>query len=677
MPMDFFERQERAQANSRKIVALFLLALPCVIAAVYAVTAAIYFVSWTFLTFWASVFAEAHSLSGDYHYFISLWQPTLLLWVALITLVVIACGSIFKVRQLAPGGRVVASLLGGRRLDPATKDLNETRLLHVVEELSVASGTPLPEIYVLGREFGLNAFVAGHTAGDMVVCVTEGCIRYLTRDELQGVIAHEYSHLLHGDMRLNMRLMGWVHGLFAVTLLSYWVMSKTYRERERDMGDMPESRGGFWVFVDLAILVIGFLLAFIGWNSAFFGRIIKGAVSRQREFLADAAAVQFTRYPEGLVNALRKAKTWAEGTTIHSTRAEEASHIYFCNGLDEERIWLTSTHPPLEERIERVAAMMGMALVPEPAKAAGVEPVVPLPKIPIGEEETELPKPVPVPTQAGVTPRTLLASVGTPTGEHLAYAAKLMEELPESVRSAAREVVGAPALIYSLLLSPEENVRSEQLRYLRENAGAEQFQKVEGLCPLIGALDQRVRIPLVELTFATLRRFSLTEYQSLSQHIRSLVGADREVDLFEFALQKMLRRHLEPVFKDGPRPEVRYYALSGLTYACSTVLSAIAHAGQDAPEQAQAAFARGAKRLTPTTAEFRFMPLADCTLNAIDTSLNNLAEAAPQLKKLFLAACAETTAADGLIKPREAEMLRAIADALECPVPPFLPEAKA
>jgi len=193
---------------------------------------------------------------------------------------------------------VVAAFLGGEPLNPETKKPDELRLLHVVEEMSVASGTPMPSIYILRHEFGMNAFVAGNTVGDMVVAVTEGCLRALTRDEMQGVIAHEYSHILNGDMRLNMRLMGWVHGLLCITHFSFWVMSRTSRESEREVGAPPAAQRGIRLFGDLAVLVVGFLLAFIGWNGALFGRMIKAAVSRQREFLADAAAVQFTRYPE-------------------------------------------------------------------------------------------------------------------------------------------------------------------------------------------------------------------------------------------------------------------------------------------------------------------------------------------------------------------------------------------
>src|SRR5882724_1598690 len=257
--MDFFERQEQARDKGRKIVLLFLVALPCVITAVYVVSVAVYAVAWAFFAFWRSVFIEIHSAAAGTAYFIPVWQPKLFLWVAAGTLLVVVSGSLYKIRQLAPGGHVVALLLGGERLNSETKKLDALRPLHVVEEMSIASGTPMPDIYVLRRELGLNAFVAGHTVSDMVVCVTEGCLRSLTRDELQGIIAHEYSHILNGDMRLNTRLMGIVQGLFCITLLSYWVMGRTCRERDRDVGRTPEIRAGVSLFVDLVILVIGFL----------------------------------------------------------------------------------------------------------------------------------------------------------------------------------------------------------------------------------------------------------------------------------------------------------------------------------------------------------------------------------------------------------------------------------
>jgi Zn-dependent protease with chaperone function len=682
MPMDFFERQELARAKGRKIILLFLVALPCVIAAVYVVTVGVYAVAWAFFAFWRSVFVEIHSAAAGTDYFIPVWQPTLFLWVAAGTLLVVISGSLYKIRQLVPGGQVVALLLGGERLNSETKKLDALRLLHVVEEMSIASGTPMPDIYVLRREFGLNAFVAGHTVSDMVVCVTEGCLRSLTRDELQGIIAHEYSHIFNGDMRMSIRLMGIVHGLFCITLFSYWVMGRTYRQRDCDIGGTPEMRTGIGLFVDLVILVIGFLLAFVGWNGAFFGRMIKGAVSRQREFLADAAAVQFTRYPEGLANALKKVKASPEKAIIHSPRAEEASHIFFCNGIEDDRIWLTSTHPPLDERIKRIQTMMGESFVPEPKK---IEEQY------AGQRGAEVEKPETEfagfvsrllarkdsvsqsSRSTGIDAKDALANVGVPVARHLAYAAQLMEALPEAVRQAAREPRGATALIYVLLLSPLASVREAQVRLLKSRLSSEVSLKINTALSAIRGLNELVKIPLVDLAFPALRRLSLPEYAALMANIAELVAADQQVDLFEFALQKMLRRHLEPNFKPVPEPEIRHNSINRVAAACSTLLSALAHAGQDPAKEAQAAFGRGVSHLRPDGAKLRFMAPAECTLTTMEAALNDLSEATPQIKKLFLGACAQTVAADGTVRPREGELLRAIADTINCPIPPLVP----
>jgi Zn-dependent protease with chaperone function len=681
MPMDFFERQELARAMGRKIVLLFLVTLPCVIAAVYVVSVGVYAVAWAFLAFWRSVFVEIQPAAAGTSFFISIWQPSLLLWVAAGTLLVVGGGSLHKIRQLAPGGQVVALRLGGERLSSDSKKLDALRLLHVVEEMSIASGTPMPDIYILRREFGLNAFVAGHTVGDMVVCVTEGCLRSLTRDELQGIIAHEYSHILNGDMRLNTRLMGIVHGLFCITLFSYWVMGRTYRERDHDIGGTPEARTGIGLIADLLILAIGFLLAFVGWNGALFGRMIKGAVSRQREFLADAAAIQFTRYPEGLMNALKKVKASPEKSIIHSPRAEEASHIFFCNGLEDDRVWLTSTHPPLEERIQRIQTMMGESFVPEPKQVE--EPVAGQRGSGIEEPETEFaafltrllaPKDgtAPVSNSVGIDAKDALANVGVPVARHLAYAAQLMEALPETVRQAAREPAGATALIYALLLSPQASVREAQVRVLKSRSSSEVSLKINVVLSAIRELNELIRIPLLDLTFPALRRLSLPEYAAFMANIAELVAADQQVDLFEFALQKILRRHLEPSFRPVPQPEIQHHAVTALAVACSTLLSALAHAGQDPEKSVQAAFERGVKQLPSGDASFRFSSLAECTLPAIESALDQLSQATPQMKRRFLGACAETVAADGMVRPREFELLRAIADTLDCPIPPFV-----
>src|SRR6185503_6478866 len=274
---------------------------------------------------------------------------------------------------------------------------------------------------------------------------------------------------------------------------------------------------------------------------------------------------------------------------------------------------------------------------------------------------------------AGIDAKVALANVGVPAARHLAYAAQLMEALPEAVRQAAREPHGATALIYVLLLSPLPSVREAQVRLLKSRISSEASLRINTVLSAVRELNELVKIPLVDLAFPALRRLSLPEYAAFMANIAELVAADQQVDLFEFALQKMLRRHLEPNFKPVPEPEIRHNSLKGVAAACSTLLSALAHAGQDPAKEAQAAFGRAVSHLKPEGANFRFMALAECTLTAMEAALNDLSEATPQIKKLFLGACAHAAAADGTVRPREGELLRAIADTINCPVPPFVP----
>jgi Zn-dependent protease with chaperone function len=677
--MDFFERQEQARQNSARLTPMLALAVLGVLPAVYLLALLIITVASGITGFWSSVFVESQTNAvSSWKVNTDLWRPGLFGVVTGVTLLVIFWSSARKIRQLAGGGRVVAEFLGATRLNPRTTDLNERRLINVVEEMSIASGSPVPEIYILRREPGLNAFVAGHSANDMVVAVTEGCVKYLSRDELQGVIAHEYSHLLNGDMAVNMRLMGLVHGLFSITLLSYWVMEQTHDEEERSMEAQPMPPGPFKIVRDLGILVVGFVLAFIGFIGALAGRMVKSAVAREREYLADASAVQFTRNPEGLASALKKAKIWPEGTLIHSIHTEEASHIYFNNGMDEDHGTLTATHPPLEERIRRVENMMGRAFTPEPKIEVPPQVAItppppsrrPAQPSPFDAQEPKLP-PVSL-----VAPAAVMASVGVPTGLHLQYVSRLIENLPPALATAARDPKGAWGLLCALLLDETAGIRAEQLRIVQARSGEDIQARTQALAAELGKLDPAGKLPLVELAITGLRQLSKEEHDRFMQTVQQLIRADHRIALFELALHKMLVRRLVPAYKSVPPVEVRIHSLSALRHDCAALLSAAAHAGQDSPEAAASAFQLGVKHLEAGSMEFRCMPRGECTVNLVEAALNNIAEAGPRLKKQILGACVQTVAADGVIQIAEAELLRAIADTLDCPIPPFVAEGQ-
>ena len=288
---------------------------------------------------WGSlrVSSRHHNVYGEQAQLV-LWNPQLFLLAAVGTLAVIALGSGFKTLELAQGGSSVATMLGGRLVAPTTTDPDERKLRNVVEEMAIAAGVPVPQVYLLPEEQGINAFAAGHSTSDAVVAVTAGAVRLLTRDELQGVIGHEFSHILNGDMRLNLRLMGIVFGILCLAVIGR-VLLYTRSRSSKDKNPLP---------------LLGLALIVIGWIGVFFGRLIQAAVSRQREFLADASSVQFTRNPAGLAARSRKIGGLSFGSKLEAAHAEEASHMFFGNGMSESFFHLMETHPPLAERIRAI-----------------------------------------------------------------------------------------------------------------------------------------------------------------------------------------------------------------------------------------------------------------------------------------------------------------------------------
>jgi Zn-dependent protease with chaperone function len=335
--MDFFEHQEVARRATGRLILYFLLAVAAIVVAVY------------FVVLLALVFIAPDSgQPGESNpYMETPWHPELFAVVAAATVGVILLGSLYKTSQLASGGEGVALMMGGRLIDRQTSDLAERRLLNVVDEMALASGTPVPPVYVMDKEQGINAFAAGRNPGDAVITVTRGCLDYLTRDELQGVMAHEFSHVLNGDMRLNLRLVGILHGILIIAILGWYVLrSMRFSGRSSRSG-----KGGGGAIV--MILVIGLGLLVIGSVGLFFGKLIKSAVSRQREYLADASAVQFTRLPEGIAGALKKIGGRPETSRISDAHGEEISHMFFCSAAGSRRGQLFATHPPLDARVRR------------------------------------------------------------------------------------------------------------------------------------------------------------------------------------------------------------------------------------------------------------------------------------------------------------------------------------
>jgi Zn-dependent protease with chaperone function len=623
------------------------------------------------------------------HYFAAdgFWNWELLGWVTLLVTTVVGLVSGYKLRQLSRGGEVVARLLGGRLVSLNTEEIEERRLLNVVEEMAIASGLPVPEVYVLDEENGINAFAAGNEAEDAVVGVTFGAMKLLNREELQGVIAHEFSHIRNGDMRLNTRLIGWMHGLLGLVVLGR-ILTLNYLSRART-GD-GERVGPVFHPVFLPALALGWICIMAGSCGAFVARLIKSAVSRQREYLADAAAIQFTRNPDGLAGVLKKVGGLRWRSVIVAVRAEEASHMYFSDGMRPRWFGFLATHPPLTKRIQRINPHFDGNY-----PAVSAERVLRESRVTALYRERGDGKPVDYTKLAGIIgpeaaaqemlfanaaracgikpERAKVEMVPPPpnfTPLHLEAVAWCLAAIPETVRAATCQPDNAATLVYALLCSKDPETRARQIATLTETTETG-IADLHRLLPLVDELDAGAFLPLADLGVRALRQLRPDQYEIFRHNLQQLVEADAQIDLFEYMLQRMIVRHLEPYFCKVRRTPVQFYRLKPLLPECAILLSGLARIGHETEEEAHEAFQQGAVQLA-CDPELRFLPLAECNLAQLDGAIEKTAQATPQLKQQILNALATAAATDDKLQKREAELLRAIADAFGSPVPPFL-----
>ncbi|UCG88280.1 MAG: M48 family metallopeptidase [Gemmatimonadota bacterium] len=651
--MDFFEHQNVARRKTRLLVGYYCVAVALIVVAVYLAVLLI------------SLVLELKT-DGSVRLSQGPWNPTLFLLVAAVTLAIVVLGSLYKFTSLRAGGKAVARDLGGRPLRPNTKDFNERQLLNVVEEMAVASGTPAPAVFLLHREKGINAFAAGFTPGDAVIGVTDGTVGHLSRDELQGVIAHEFSHILNGDMRLNIRLMAVLHGILVIALTGYALIRAL-----RYSGSDSRGKGGA---IMLAIMLLGVALLVIGYIGVFFGRLIKSAVSRQREYLADASAVQFTRNPAGLAGALKKIGGLAAGSRLENPKAEEASHLFFGNGLRKGLMGFLATHPPLVERVRRIDPSFD-GVFPRVTARAAPEPALAA-ELPVAATASQL-HAVTSPISARepaitVDPDVVSVQVGTLDQQHLDYARSLISGLPDELMERVREPMAARAVVYALLLDSDPQIRNVQLRALEEQADPRVYRETTNILRSVDRCAPETHLPLVDLALPALRQLTAEQYRTFYRNVRALAHADQKVSLFEYTLYGLLRRHLAPHFHKTQPPGVQYNSLRKLRPQCSTLLSAVAHFGHADLGEASQAFARGAAELEQAGVKPELLPHTDCDLRAVDHALEQLRLTSPGLKRWIIRAATACVRYDGRVTVQEAEFLRAIADYLDCPMPPFL-----
>ncbi|MBT8083913.1 MAG: M48 family metallopeptidase [Woeseia sp.] len=625
--MNFFEAQDSARRATRGLVIAYSVATLLIVAGVTAIVG-------------MALYGTQQNP-----------DPAILLAAAIATIALIVSATLYKTARLSSGGGTVARDLGGTQVPPDVNDPLRRRLRNVVEEMSIASGIPVPEIYVLEQETGINAFAAGFTTGDAAIAVTRGTLEILNRDELQGVIAHEFSHILNGDMRLNIRMMGVLFGIMVLGLIGRFILRSSYRTGLSSSRSRRGSGGG------APVLLIGVGLIVVGSVGVFMSRLIKAAVSRQREYLADASAVQFTRQTDGIANALKKIGGYQRHSYLKAADPEEVSHMLFALGARFSGLF--ATHPPLIDRIKAL----------QPGFRDDDLPTVDLPRMSPSDGDAAFSN-LSQFTAGGdaLQQKPIIDTIGNPTLQHVMYAGALRGGLPETLYEAAHSPHLAPLLVFGIFISGSQQRSASALEFLARQLGEQRAKLVSELHDALAAGGPEWRLPLLEIAFPTLRQMPLQRIEFMLDIGQRLIEQDGQIELHEFCLYRILKLNLGNAL--APSARSRPAAKAEVRSAALILLAVIALNGQAAAENRERAFAAGVAKLGKWAKDATLQVPAD-RVAALRDCLDTLQRVSHSGRQKLVQAVAAVISEDGRLTAGEAELLRAVCASLLCPLPPL------
>ncbi len=649
--MNFFEHQEKARKQSRWIIFAFI-AVALLIVVVIDMIVLLVMATQT-----GDVYNAQSGLSAAMVFDPSVWSAnaSLLLGSSAITGGTIGLASLGKIVSLRSGGSKVARDMGGTIVTPDTRDPLRRRLYNVVEEIALASGTPVPDVFVMEGEPGINAFAAGYSASDAAVAVTQGTLERLNRAELQGVVAHEFSHILNGDMRINIRMMGVIFGIMVIAILG----RKFLHASRFRVSSSRNNNGGAIVAIGLALMVVGYI-------GLFFARWMKSALSRQREYLADASAVQFTRDPEGISGALKKIAAYSHSSYLNSD-SEEVSHMLFGTGY---RSLMFATHPPLEQRIARIEKGFKASDIAALAKKLKKQEIREHVQAEQAAKEQE--KKRQANAKGGFFDvEGMFGDIGNPSTERIAAAAMLAASLPSGLSSSAHSLEWAPEVLFYCLLDHNEEIRNKQLLIVVEQMGDISERKIQHLLQTHGLVNIDQRLPILEMSFPTLKRRPLSDIERIQSTVELLANADQKIDSFEFLLTRLIKQYLNEAYQPTKTRLHGSAKIKACTDELATVLSILAAHGQERStaqglQDAQKAFREG---MAVAGVNHMNLSFNDQWQTELDNAISRLDELTAKDKSTVVAALVRTVLDDKKVITEEHEMLRVICALIHVPIP--------
>ena len=659
--MNFYRAQDDARKQTSWLVALFVLAVLALVVLTNLVVAIFVWYSDPSSILSAQPHVDQSQGLGKVWAIVTGlgWAKTL--WISGLVCGVIGIATLFKWLSLRAGGAVVAESLGGSRILTNTDQADEKKLLNVVEEMALASGVPVPPVYVLKHEQGINAFAAGLSLKDAVIGVSEGCVRHLNREQLQGVIAHEFSHILNGDMRLNMRILAVLHGILMIGEAGRFFFELRPRRGYRSSRSDNKGAG--------AIVLLGLALMVLGWLGQFFGALIKSAVSRQREFLADASAVQFTRNPEGIAGALRLIGGHQTHSYVRHPNSHELGHLFFSQAFRSS--WF-ATHPPLDDRIRAVLPnWSGDYLTPTIASSAP-EPVDPMELMRAQFAGDQAPSRLHEGGAQHTPGATKPTQVSSPSDSSESFSmvseygdSESTWALSPALTALAHEPLDAAALCLALLLDRTVEIRAKQVGELQLHA-AHWVKAVEECATHVEGLDMDVVLPLVDLMMPALKSLSLKQYQTLRSLMPLLIKADGRVDLLEWVLFELIRQHGDRHFGLEKSLKPKYKTPKSAAPLYTIVLSRLVYCGAESEVERSKSFGLASNIAGIYTAQL--LPIEACSGATFTRAIHELSRAYPLLKPRLLKGLVQAAKSDGHLHSHERALIAAIALIWDCPV---------
>ena len=613
--MNFFQAQAKARHNTRLLTVLFI----------GAVLSLVVLTNLLVLVFFAGNTPGLSLGQRITNAPTELWLYTSL---GVISLIAVASG--FKFLALRGGGKAVAESLGGVLIHQSTRDPQQRQLLNVVEEMAIAAGMPVPPVYLI-RENSINAFAAGFGIHDAVIGINQGTIDLLNRQELQGVVAHEFSHILNGDMRINLRIIALLNGILILGIIGGGLMRGSMFSRSRERG---------------ALIALGVGLLVVGYGGMFFGQLIKAAVSRQREYLADASAVQFTRSATGIANALKKIGAHSSGSRIESPSADENSHLFF--GAIKSFGSMMATHPPLDARINALDPSWQPSTQPAAAARQGS-----------GRANAG---------HAGFAQAAAASAVSQFSGSaNLPAAQRMIESADGQLNRASHDTFEARALVYAMLLSGNAQVRDAQLQLIAEFAETGVPALVPGMLQRIDRQDQEHKLLHLDQAMPALKEMSKGQYERFYDLTGKLIVADQAVDIFEWVVHRMITQELYAHFVQPIRRSGRITRTTKVGKQAGLILSLLATVGSTQADAQTSAYQRGMQHWggnRPMT------QLEYFDYQALNQALDKMRDLSAELQQQFIDACALVISADGKLTGDEFALIKGVATTLGCPLPP-------